>query len=76
MRNEQTFVLLDEWVPDPHRPDRDEALATIALRYFRSHGPATRQDFAGWTGLTAADAERGIAAAGDELATVEVEGED
>ena len=49
---EQTFVLLDEWVPDPHRPDREEALGTIALRYFRSHGPTTRQDFAGWTGLT------------------------
>ncbi|MFI6821023.1 winged helix DNA-binding domain-containing protein [Micromonospora sp. NPDC050187] len=72
--NEQTFVLLDEWVPDPHRPERDEALATIALRYFRSHGPTTRQDFAGWTGLTAVDARRGIAAAGDALTTVRVDG--
>ena len=44
---EQTFVLLDEWVPDPHRPDRDEALGIIAERYFRGHGPTTRQDFAG-----------------------------
>ena len=61
---EQTFVLLDEWVPDPVRLDRDEALATIAVRYFRSHGPTTRQDFAGWTGLTMADAKKGIAAAG------------
>ena len=58
---EQTFVLLDEWVPEPHRPSREEALATIAVRYFRSHGPTTRQDFAGWTGLTAADAKLGIA---------------
>lgn len=71
---EQSFVLLDEWVPDPHRPGRDEALATIAVRYFRSHGPTTRQDFAGWTGLTAADAKRGIAAAGDALTTVRVAG--
>lgn len=71
---EQSFVLLDEWVPDPHRPDRDEALATIALRYFRSHGPATRHDFARWTGLTAADAKRGIAGAGDALATVRAAG--
>lgn len=71
---EQTFVLLDEWVPDPHRLDRDEALATIALRYFRSHGPTTRQDFAGWTGLTAADVRRGIAAAGSGLTTVRVDG--
>ena len=29
---EQTFVLLDEWVPKPNMPDRDEALGLIALR--------------------------------------------
>jgi hypothetical protein len=67
---EQTFVLLDEWVPDPVQLDRDEALATIALRYFRSHGPATRQDFTGWTGLTVADVRTGIEGCGDALTTV------
>lgn len=71
---EQTFVLLDEWAPDPHRPEREEALATMALRYFRGHGPTTRQDFAGWTGLTAADAKLGIAAAGAELTTADLDG--
>nr|WP_319461859.1 winged helix DNA-binding domain-containing protein [Micromonospora sp. RTP1Z1] len=71
--SEQTFALLDEWAPDPHRPERDEALGILALRYFRSHGPTTRQDFAGWTGLTAADARRGIAVAGDALTTVRVD---
>ncbi len=71
---EQTFVLLDEWVPDSHTPSRDEALAMLAVRYFRSHGPTTRQDFAGWSGLTAADAKLGIAAAGSDLATVDVDG--
>jgi hypothetical protein len=71
---EQTFVLLDDWAPNPHRPGREEALATMALRYFRSHGPTTRQDFAGWTGLTAADAKLGIAAAGDALTELTVDG--
>jgi len=71
---EQTFVLLDDWVPDRVRLPRDEALATIAVRYVRSHGPTTRQDMAGWTGLQAADVKRGIAAAGDELETVLAEG--
>ncbi|GIJ27271.1 hypothetical protein Vqi01_24330 [Micromonospora qiuiae] len=71
---EQTFALLDEWAPGQRQPDRDEALATLALRYFRSHGPTTRQDFAGWTGLTATDAKRAIAAAGDTLTTVRVDG--
>ncbi|MGR6320834.1 winged helix DNA-binding domain-containing protein [Micromonospora soli] len=71
---EQTFALLDEWVPDPRRPDRDEALGILARRYVRSHGPVTAQDLARWTGLTVTDARRGLAAAGDALATVEVDG--
>ncbi|MEN3307282.1 MAG: hypothetical protein V7603_3484 [Micromonosporaceae bacterium] len=71
---EQTFVLLDEWVPDPRRLAPQEALATIAERYFRSHGPTTRQDFAGWAGLTAAEAKQGIAGAGARLTAVRVDG--
>jgi winged helix DNA-binding protein len=73
---EQTFVLLDEWVPDPVRLSHEEALATLAIRYFGGRGPSTRQDFAGWTGLPAAEAKRGIAAAGEALATVRVDGQE
>ncbi|MEV1329352.1 winged helix DNA-binding domain-containing protein [Micromonospora costi] len=73
---EQTFALLDEWAPEPHRFERDEALATLARRYVRSHGPVTAREFAGWTGLTLTDARRGFAAAGDALAAVEVDGEE
>jgi hypothetical protein len=57
---EQTFVLLDEWVPAPRQLARDEALAELATRYFASHGPATVDDFATWAGLTLADARSGI----------------
>jgi hypothetical protein len=71
---EQTFVLLDDWVPDPVRLEGDEALAVLATRYFRSHGPTTRKDFAGWTGLTVAECKRGIAAAGDAIATATYDG--
>ena len=71
---EQTFVLLDDWVPAPRRPGRDEALGIIAVRYFRSHGPATRKDFAGWTGLTMTDCKTAIAVAGDTLTAVDVAG--
>src|SRR5262249_29247847 len=39
---------------------RDEALATLTTRYFGSHGPATIRDFVWWSGLTAADAKRGL----------------
>ena len=59
-----TFALLEEWVPKAKALDRDEALAELARRYFTSHGPATLQDFAWWSGLSAADARRAIEAAG------------
>ncbi|GGQ61998.1 winged helix DNA-binding domain-containing protein [Couchioplanes azureus] len=71
---EQSFVLLDEWAPEPRRPSREEALALIATRFLRSHGPATRADLARWTGLTMTDVRAGIAAAGPALTTVTVEG--
>lgn len=71
---EHTFVLLDEWVPDPWRPEREEALATIATRFVRSHGPVPLKDFVGWTGLTVGDAKRGVAAAGAAIATVTCDG--
>jgi hypothetical protein len=73
---EQTFVLLDEWAPDPRRPSREEALGLIALRFFRSHGPATVPDLVRWTGLTVKDCRAGVAAAGDALAPVRVDGAD
>lgn len=72
--SEQTFVLLSDWAPRQRTPERDEALALLATRYFRSHGPATQQDFTGWTGLTAADAKRAIALAGKALTAVTVAG--
>jgi winged helix DNA-binding protein len=72
--NEQSFVLLDDWVPDPVRLNRTEALATIARRYVRSHGPTTRNDFAGWTGLSTTEASQALTAAGDAITTVEVTG--
>ena len=71
---EQTFALLDEWVPKPRRLDRDESLGELALRFFRSHGPATPADLARWAGLTVRDVRAGIASCGDRLATLELDG--
>jgi hypothetical protein len=64
---QQTFALLEEWVPPARTLERDEALAALAERYFTSHGPATVQDFTWWSGLTVADAMRGIELAGPRL---------
>lgn len=71
---EQQVVLLDEWVPHPHRPERDEALGEWALRFFRSHGPATVADLARWTGLPAADVRTGVAVARGRLESRPVDG--
>jgi hypothetical protein len=63
-----TFALLDEWAPDAKSLPRDEALATLALRYFTGHGPATLQDFMWWSGLTKTESTAGLAAVGAQLA--------
>ncbi|HXX78880.1 MAG TPA: crosslink repair DNA glycosylase YcaQ family protein, partial [Ktedonobacteraceae bacterium] len=55
-----TYSLLDERSPQVRALDRDEALAELARRYFTSHGPATLQDFAWWSGLTVTDAKSGL----------------
>ncbi|MGG3279883.1 winged helix DNA-binding domain-containing protein [Paenibacillus solani] len=59
---QQTFVLLDEWVPNSKELTIEESLAEIARRYFKGHGPATIQDFAWWTGLKVTDVKRGFEA--------------
>ena len=64
---QQTFALFDAWLPDAKALPREQALATVAARYFASHGPATLHDFAWWTGLSVADARRAVALAGDRL---------
>ncbi len=55
-----TYAMLDERAPKSKALTRDESLAELAARYFRSHGPATLQDFAWWSGLTTADAKAGL----------------
>ena len=52
-----TFALFDAWIPTSRTLDRDDALRTLAERFFTSHGPATIRDFIWWTGLTVADAK-------------------
>src|SRR5688500_17522208 len=55
-----TYALLAERAPDAPRLSRDEALAALTRRFFKSHGPATVRDFVWWSGLTTADARRGL----------------
>jgi hypothetical protein len=64
---QQTFTLLDEWVPPATMPGKTEAMAELALRYFTSHGPATIQDLMWWAGITKTDAVAGLEACKHQL---------
>jgi hypothetical protein len=72
--DEHTYAPFTQRVPTPRRLDRDEALGELARRYFTGHGPATERDLAYWATLTLIDARRGIAFAGDGLASFEHDG--
>ena len=64
---QQTFTLLDEWIPQTKPLAHDEALAELTRRYFAGHGPATLQDLMRWAGITTAEANIGLEAVGKEL---------
>jgi hypothetical protein len=71
---QQTYALLDERVTESSALTRDEALVELTSRYFRSHGPAQLSDFVWWSGLTMADAKRGVELAKSDLANEVIEG--
>lgn len=56
----QTYALLEERVPKSKPLSKEEALATLAGKYFTSHCPATLQDFAWWSGLPVTDAKNAL----------------
>jgi hypothetical protein len=70
---QHTYVPLDDRVPPAPERAREDDVAELALRFFRSHGPATLRDFAWWSGLTIADGRTGVAAVGDALESVDDE---
>ena len=71
-----TYARFEERVPKSPALERSEALGELTLRYFRSHGPAQVSDFTWWSGLTAAEARRGIDTAGGNLESVTFDGND
>lgn len=72
----RTLSLVSEKIPHPLQLSREEALALLTRKYFRSHGPATLEDFVWWTGINIADCRQGIASLGDELITERHKGRD
>ena len=72
--DEPTYVLLDEWAAGAPALGKDDALAELARRYLQGYGPASRNDFAAWSGLPAADGTRALDLIADDLTPVSADG--
>lgn len=67
--NKPTFALLEERVPQVKELSKEEALAKLARNYFRSHSPASLNDFIWWSGLTTTEARLATNLIAGELTT-------
>lgn len=57
---QQTYALINERVKQVKILNTDEALAELATKYFKSHSPASLQDFNWWSGLSITDCKHAI----------------
>ncbi len=73
-RGKQFLALLDDWIPKSDDLPPDEALSRLAFQYFKGHGPALVEDFAWWSGLSIAEARRGLGPVRSRLDRLDVEG--
>ena len=71
-----TYRLVSERIPKASTLSREEALAELARKYFRSHCPATLEDFVWWSGLNLRDCQAGVKSLGNELSTERFKGRD
>ena len=69
-----TWALLDDRAPRVIGWEGGDAVAELARRYFRSHGPAQLIDFVWWSGLTVSQGRQGLTVAADSLAVEVIAG--
>lgn len=62
MGKEHAFVLVADWLGERPAIDRATALAQLARRYLRGHGPASDRDLARWANIPLRDARAGFTA--------------
>jgi len=68
------FTRPDRWLGAIEPVEPAAALAEVVRRYLAVYGPATREDFARWWGVTPARAKALLTAIGDEATQVDVDG--
>jgi hypothetical protein len=68
---DRCFVLVRDWIGESKPIDREAALAELAVRYLKGHGPSTPEDLAFWAGLRLGDARRAWSLVGDRLRSVQ-----
>ena len=69
------FARPDQWLSGWEPAETEVAARQVVRRYLAAYGPATREEFARWFGMTSpAQAGRLIESLGEEVAPVEVEG--
>jgi hypothetical protein len=69
-----TYALLEERVAPAKTMGREEALGTLALKYFTSHGPAQLSDFSWWSGLSVRDSTTALELIKSQLEQDTIEG--
>jgi hypothetical protein len=70
------FARPDDWLGPQPAADQEEAAHAVARRYLGAYGPANREAFARWFGMTSpAQAGRWLQGLGDEVEEVSVDGE-
>lgn len=74
--NQYAYASRASWLPDidPQGMDPAEARTELVRRYLEAYGPVSSEDVAWWTGFTKTHAKKALAALGDELIEVDVEG--
>lgn len=71
---DQRFVLQEEWIPAPRRPDRADAVRELLVRYVRARGPVPLDDFCWWSKLGKVESRAALADVSDQLISIEVDG--
>ena len=72
---EATWALLSERVPTICSLTPNEALKQLAIKYFRSHSPASLDDFAWWSGLSKTQCKKALTLIANEVEEIKVEEE-